>query len=523
MPTQGSWMKRQAGILLPVSSLPSKYGVGTLGKAAREWVDFLSAARQSCWQVLPMGPTGFGNSPYQSYSAFAGSPLYIDLDMLCEDGLISDKKLKKAEWGGEPGRVDYEAVSAAKEPFLRKAFSNFKKDKALSRFRNQNAAWLEDYALFMALKAANGGVPWQQWDEDIRLRRPAAMKKAKKELKEEIDYYAFTQYLFFQQWGKLKKYANKKGVSIIGDAPIYVSGDSSDVWANPGLFQLDQENIPTAVAGVPPDAFSEDGQLWGNPLYRWDVMKEDGYAWWVARIRANLEMFDILRIDHFRGFESYWSIPYGDKTAQGGKWCKGPGMNFIKAVNQAVPGAAIIAEDLGVLTPAVYRLLKQSGYPGMKILQFAFSAGEDSSYLPHNLVKNAVVYTGTHDNDTTLGWLNTAQPADLQKAADYLGFEPGVSPGVWAFIRGAMTSVCDLCVIPMQDYLELDSEARINTPSTLGPQNWSWRMEKGAYTKEMAKKIARLTAITARAQMEVPKDDKGRTGKKAKGKKSKQG
>jgi len=277
------------------------------------------------------------------------------------------------------------------------------------------------------------------------------------------------------------------------------------------------------VAGCPPDAFSEDGQLWGNPLYRWDVMKEDGYAWWVARVKANLEMFDILRIDHFRGFESYWSIPYGDETAKNGKWCKGPGMDFIKAVNQAVPGAAIIAEDLGMLTPAVHRLLRQSGYPGMKVLQFAFSASEDSSYLPHNLVKNAVVYTGTHDNDTTLGWLQSAQASDLQKAADYLGFEPGGALGVWAFIRGAMTSVCDLCIVPMQDYLGLGSEARMNTPSTVSPMNWSWRMEKGAYTKELTQKIARLTAVTARARMEEPKNDKGRTGKKAERKKSKRG
>ena len=522
VPNKSSWMTRQAGILLPVSSLPSPYGFGSFGKAAREWVDFLHAARQSCWQVLPLGPTSFGNSPYQSYSAFAVDPLYMDLDLLCEEGLLSEKRLKKAKWGGEPGRVDYDAVRAAKEPLLRKAYENFKKEKALSRFCKQNAAWVEDYALFMALKDQHGGVPWYQWEEGLRLRQPAAIKAAKKSLAKEAGYYAFTQYLCYKQWEKLKKYANKKGVRMVGDAPIYVSADSADVWAHPELFQLDESNLPTAVAGCPPDAFSEDGQLWGNPLYRWERMEEDGYAWWISRIKANLEMFDVLRIDHFRGFESYWAIPYGDETAKNGKWRKGPGMSFVKAVNQAVPGAAIIAEDLGMLTPAVHRLLKQSGYPGMKVLQFAFSAGEESSYLPHNLERNAVIYTGTHDNDTTRGWLDAASPQDLEKARDYLGFETPEA-GVWALIRAAQASVCGLCVIPMQDYLGLGPQARINAPSTVGPHNWSWRMERGACTKELAKKIARLTVITGRAEMEDTHERKRRTGKKAGRKKAERG
>lgn len=491
MPTQEKWMKRRAGILLPVSSLPSKYGIGSLGKAARDWVDFLARAKQGFWQVLPMGPTGFGNSPYQSFSAFAGEPIYIDLDLLVEDGLINGKKLKKSGWGEDPGRVDYDAVRKAREPLLRKAFDNFKKDKALSRFRNQNAAWIEDYALFMALKSAHEGRPWYQWEEDIRLRKPAAMKRAKKELEGEISYHVFTQYLFFGQWEKLKKYANKKGVSIIGDTPIYVSGDSSDVWANPGQFQLDADNNPTVVAGCPPDAFSEDGQLWGNPIYRWDLMKKEGYSWWIECIKAKLSMFDVLRIDHFRGFESYW----------------------------AVPGAPIIAEDLGYLTPAVKTLLKRSTYPGMKVLHFAFTSWEDSSYLPHNYGTHCVVYTGTHDNDTTLGWIRHAPEGDLEMAKDYLGFTDE-EQGVWCFIRAALTSVGDLAVVPMQDYLVLGSEARMNTPSTVSPMNWSWRMEKGANTKELAEKIARLTIITARAEMEEPKNDKKRTGKKAKRKKS---
>lgn len=509
MPTKPSWLTRQAGILLPVSALPSKYGMGSFGKAAREWVDFLFAAHQSCWQVLPLGPTSFGNSPYQSYSAFAGDPLYIDLDLLCKADLIKEKRCKKPSWGQDPAWVDYDLVRKEREPILRKAFENFKKAKALTRFRKQNAAWVEDYALFMALKAQNDGRPWYQWDQALRLRRPEALKQARAQLKDDIDYHVFTQFLFFEQWQDLKKYANKKGVSIIGDAPIYVSGDSADVWANPGLFQLDENNLPTQVAGCPPDAFSADGQLWGNPIYRWDVMEENGFAWWIDRIKANLEMFDMLRIDHFRGFESYWSVPYGDETARGGKWVKGPGYKFVEAVNKAVPGAPIIAEDLGFLTPAVKTLLKRSGYPGMKVLQFAFTSWEDSSYLPHNYPNHCVVYTGTHDNDTTLGWLRGAPQEDREMAQDYLGFTHELD-GLWAMIRAALTSVGNLAVIPMQDYLGLGSQARMNTPSTVGPQNWSWRMEPGAYDQGLAAKIARLTDITARTAVapETPKKKK---------------
>ncbi len=520
MPTNRSSITRQAGILLPVSSLPSKYGMGSLGKAARDWVDFLAAAHQHCWQMLPMGPTGFGNSPYQSFSAFAGDPLYIDLDLLCEDGLLTPKRLKRTDWGSDPGRVDYDAVRQGREPVLRKAFENFKKEKALNRFRRKNAAWIEDYALFTALKAENQGRPWTQWEEGLRLRRPEALKKAREALKKEIDFHVFTQYLFFKQWEKLKKYANKKDISIIGDTPIYVSGDSADIWANPGLFQLDENNVPTVVAGCPPDAFSEDGQLWGNPIYDWEKMKQDGYTWWIGCIKAKLSMFDVLRIDHFRGFESYWAVPYGDETARGGKWVKGPGYDFIGTINKELPGAPIIAEDLGYLTPAVKTLLKRSTYPGMKVLHFAFTSWEDSSYLPHNYQNHCVVYTGTHDNDTTLGWIRHAPEGDLEMAQDYLGFTEEKA-GLWAMIRAALSSVGDLCIIPMQDYLELGSEARMNTPSTVSPLNWSWRMEKGAYDKDLAKKIARLTDITGRARMEETNDGKGSTGKKAGRKKSK--
>ena len=498
---KSTWMKRGAGILLPVSSLPSKYGIGTFGKAARKWVDFLAAAQQRYWQVLPLGPTSFGNSPYQSYSAFAGEPLYIDLDLLEEQGLLPPKSVKKGGWGESASRVDYDRVRAKREPLLRMAFANLADKKPVERFRKKNAAWVEDYALFMAIKAKMNGRPWTQWEEGLRLREPAALKAWREELAEDIAYHVFTQYLFFQQWKDLKKYANKKGVQLIGDAPIYVSPDSADVWAQPGLFQLDENNLPTEVAGCPPDAFSDDGQLWGNPLYRWDVMEEDGFAWWVRRIQANLAMFDVLRIDHFRGFESYYAIPYGDTTARNGRWKKGPGVKFIRAINQAVEGAAIIAEDLGVITPAVRRLLKSSGYPGMKVLQFAFSPGEESVYLPHNMIPHCIAYTGTHDNDTTRGWFAAASPAEQKLALDYLGLKDGEDIA-WGFARAALTSVADLAIVPFQDYLDLGSEARMNIPSTVGNHNWSWRMQKGMATKKLAKKIARLTVITGRARKE---------------------
>ena len=494
-----TWLTRSAGVLLPVSSLPSKYGIGTFGQAAREWVDFLSRAKQRYWQVLPLGPTSFGDSPYQSYSAFAGSLLYIDLELLCRQGLLKKGRCKRTDWGSDPSAVDYDRVRAGREKLLRKAFSHFEDQKALQKFRRQNKAWVEDYALFMALKEKMGGRPWTQWEEGLRLRDPAVLARWKERCQEDVDYHVFTQYLFFQQWGELKAYANSKGIKIIGDAPIYVAMDSADVWAQPQLFQLDEDNVPTEVSGCPPDAFSEDGQLWGNPLYRWDVMKEDGYAWWMARIRANLSMYDVLRIDHFRGLESYYAIPYGEETARNGRWRPGPGMDLIEKRNATLEDAPSLAEDLGLLTPAVHKLLRNSGYPGMKVLQFAFSAGEESDYLPHNLPTHCVVYTGTHDNDTTRGWWDTAAPADLQLALDYLGLEDA-RDGTWAFIRAALSSVAELAIVPFQDYLDLGSQARMNIPSTLGGINWRWRCPKDAATKKLAKKMARLTTIYGRAR-----------------------
>ncbi len=505
MPQKNTWMERAAGVLLPVSSLPGKYGIGTFGKAAYKWVDFLAAAGQKYWQVLPLGPTGYGNSPYQSVSAFAGNPYFVDLGLLCEAGLLNKPALKKIPWGKDAGQVDYNALLRYREQVLREAFSRFDGDEgALEKFRRANRDWVEDYALFVSIKAKMGQKPWYAWDEDIRLRKPEALARWKEDCKQDVAYHIFVQYLFFSQWKELKKYANKKGVQIIGDAPIYVAMDSADVWAHPELFQLDETYTPIEVAGCPPDAFSEDGQLWGNPLYRWDVMEQDGFAWWIRRLKANLKTFDVLRIDHFRGLESYYAIPYGDATARNGRWKKGPGRAFIRAIREQLPGAAIIAEDLGYLTPAVYRLLKYSGFPGMKVLQFAFDSPDGSDYMPHRYGNNCVVYTGTHDNDTTAGWMDTADPEAVARALDYAGTANG-DDAVWDMIRLALRSVADLAVIPMQDYLGLGSEGRINTPSTLSEANWRWRMKKRQPTEALARKMARLSALYGRSAPAKPR------------------
>lgn len=499
---KNTWLTRSAGVLLPVSSLPSKYGIGTFGKAAYRWVDFLAEARQKYWQVLPLGPTSYGDSPYQSFSAFAGNPYFVDLSTLCRQGLLEKEECKAAFWGESKTRVDYNAVHQEREKLLRKAFERFTDEGALTRFRKKHKSWVEDYALYMAVKAKMDQRPWNEWDEDIRMRYPEALKKWRAACKEDVDYHIFVQYLFYDQWGKLKKYANKKGVQIIGDAPIYVAMDSADVWAAPQLFQLDENNVPTEVAGCPPDAFSADGQLWGNPLYRWDVMAKDGFQWWLRRLKANLTLVDVLRIDHFRGLESYYAIPYGDETARNGRWRKGPGKAFVDAINKEFGGAAIIAEDLGYLTPAVRRLLKQSGYPGMKVLEFAFDSREESDYMPHNYGStNCVVYTGTHDNETVRGWFSTADPADVAVALEYMGLKDD-KEGNWAFIRTALASTADLAIVPMQDYLDLGSEARFNTPSTLGGNNWCWRMTKGQMKKKLARRMARMTELYGRARNE---------------------
>ncbi len=491
---------RTGGILLPVSSIPSRYGIGTFSREAYEFVDFLEKAGQTYWQILPLGPTGYGDSPYQSFSTFAGNPYYIDLEQLTEEGLLRRADCEKCDFGDNEAYVDYEKIYLSRFKLLYKAFknSNIEKNEEFHQFAADNADWLPDYALYMAIKDSLKGISWSEWDEDIKTRKSAALKKYRKELKEQILFYEFQQFLFQRQWMKLKKYANQKGIRIIGDIPIYVAFDSADTWSNPGLFQLDNSCTPTAVAGCPPDAFSATGQLWGNPLYRWDYHKETGYEWWMKRIAHCYELYDVVRIDHFRGFDEYYAIPYGNVTAEHGKWEKGPGYDLFKVMKEKLGDKAVIAEDLGFLTPSVIKLVKKTGYPGMKILQFAFDSREESDYLPHNYVRNSVVYTGTHDNDTTLGWLNAMNRKDRSFARRYLGIRSNRDVQ-WEFIRAALSSVSDTAIIPMQDYLGLGSEARINTPSTLG-DNWKWRMTQGQLTDELAEKIYKMSKMYGRVR-----------------------
>lgn len=487
---------RGAGILLPISSLPSDYGIGSLGKAAFDFVDFLASAGQMYWQILPIGPTGYGDSPYQSFSAFAGNPYFIDLNLLCDERLLTAEECGAVSWGRNAAEIDYSRMSRQREPLLRKAFSRYGDDPALQAFRGENSFWLEDYALYMAVKAKNPQA-WLQWEDRVRLREPAVIAALKEELREDIDYHIFTQYMFFLQWSRLKTYANQKGVKIIGDIPIYVAMDSADVWADSELFLLDRDKKPVDVAGVPPDYFSKTGQLWGNPLYRWDVLKKTGYGWWFKRLNACFSLYDAVRIDHFRGFESYYAIPYGDKTAERGEWRKGPGMDFIGAVNKTFGKGGFIAEDLGIITRDVKKLLRESGYPGMKVLQFAFNPARENDYRPHSYGGNCVVYTGTHDNDTTRGWAATAPRRDLRFAMEYAGCRDE-KDFAWAMIRLAASSVAKLAVIPMQDYLNLTGKARLNVPSTLGG-NWCWRMKKGAASPTLARKILKLAKLYGRA------------------------
>ena len=491
---------RSAGILLPISSLPSDYGIGCFSKSAYEFVDWLKEAGQTYWQILPLGPTSYGDSPYQSFSTFAGNPYFIDLDTLVEEGVLDKKDCEKVNWGKKPDDVDYEKIYKGRYPLLRKAYENsdISKNPDYQKFVAENSWWLSDYALFMAVKDRFGGVEWTKWAEDIRLRWNNAMDYYREELYFDIEFQQYMQFKFYEQWMKLKSYANSKGIQIIGDIPIYVAFDSADTWANPKLFQLDEENLPVAVAGCPPDAFSATGQLWGNPLYAWDYHKKTGYDWWMKRVACCFKLYDIIRIDHFRGFDEYYAIPYGDETAENGEWMPGPGMDLFLKMKETLGDLPIIAEDLGFLTDTVRQLLKDSGYPGMKVLEFAFVAGEDSDYLPHNYDKNCVVYTGTHDNDTLQGWYQTLSEEDKEMTKEYLNNPYTPDEEVhWDFISLAMRSVADTCIIPVQDYLGLGNKARINMPSTLGG-NWMWRMKKGAFTDELIKKIRKTTEVCAR-------------------------
>ena len=488
---------RKSGILMHITSLPNPYGIGTVGKCAFNFVDFLHEAGQSYWQILPLNPTGYGDSPYQSFSCYAGNHYLIDLDLLIEEGLLDAKEVSAVCWFQDETRVDYGCLYENRLKLLKKAYSRFVPDETFRSFVADNADWLEDYALFMALKAKFKGADWQSWPEALMMHLPLCLEAIRGELAEEIGLHQFLQYQFFRQWNALRSYAAQKGIRIIGDVPIYVPLDSADVWANPQLFQLDLQGRPTAVAGCPPDSFTADGQLWGNPLYDWDAMKKTGFAWWIRRLRAASRMYDVVRLDHFRGFESYWAVPAGDKTAAGGSWKKGPGSDFIQAVQKALPELDFIAEDLGFVTPEVRQLQEESGYPGMKVMQFAFDSREASEYLPHTYPVNSVCYAGTHDNYTMVQGFHETPAEDLAVAKSYLGLneEEGL---VWGIIRGCMGSVSKLCVIQMQDYLELDGSARMNFPGTLSPDNWSWRAKKGCITPALTKRIREITRLYGR-------------------------
>lgn len=488
---------RTSGILMPIFSLPSPYGIGTFGRAAFNFVDFLEKGAQSYWQILPLNPTNFGDSPYQSFSSFAGNPYFIDLDILCDEKLLTPTEIAACDFGEDINAVDYEKLYNERYPLLKKAFRRFKAGSSYDRFARLNASWLDDYALFMAIKQAFDGAAWCDWDEPFKKREPDALTKAQSDYAEDIAFHKFLQFKFYEQWSALKKYANKHGVKIIGDIPIYVAFDSADVWANPKQFLLNADYTPKAVAGVPPDAFCEEGQLWGNPLYDWKYMAKTGYSWWKQYLGSALNRYDTVRIDHFRGFESFFAVPYGDKNAKCGKWLKGPDIDLFNALKQEFgQNLPIIAEDLGFITPAVRKMLEGAGFPGMKVLQFAFDSDGKNTYLPHNFTQNCVVYTGTHDNDTAMGWLKTSDPNMVKRAKDYLNFQDDDGFN-WAMMKSALSSVADTCILMMQDLLSLGSEGRINTPSTLG-SNWQWRIKGECINDWLARILKENTVLYGR-------------------------
>ena len=488
---------RESGILMHITSLPGSHGVGSMGKEAFRFVDFLKQADQHLWQILPLTPTGYGDSPYQSCSAFAGNHYLINLEKLVEEGLLRPEDLEGIQWNVREDKVDFGLQYNNRLKVLRLAYNRFTSGEAFDRFCSENACWLADFTLFMALKDRFQGKPWFQWEEKLKFRDPDALWQVRQELADEIRFYSFVQFVFYQQWSALREYAHENDIRIIGDVPIYVPLDSVEVWSSPELFQLDEALAPTNVAGCPPDAFTEDGQLWGNPLYRWDVMGKNGYAWWINRLAEAAKRYDVIRFDHFRGFESYWSVPYGDKTARGGKWVKGPGMAFIHAVQKALPQVQLIAEDLGFLTEDVLQMLRESGLPGMKVLEFAFDSREPSEYLPHTYPTNSVCYTGTHDNMTMRQWFETATAEAVEYAKEYMALTEAEGL-VWGTIRTAFSSVSNMCVVQMQDYLNLGGEARMNFPGTMTDCNWTWRAQDGVFTAELAKRIKALTKLYGR-------------------------
>ena len=482
---------RSNGILMHISSLPSPHGIGSMGKPAREFADFLAAAGQSYWQILPICPTGYGDSPYQSFSTNAGNPYFIDLDDLENDGLLLSEEYKDIDWESSSDDINYGALYNKRYPVLKKAVERFIAAPAddYRAFCENNSFWLDDYALFMALKNAFSGVSWHNWEQGIRNREEAAIAKAKADYAEDIRFWKVLQYLFFRQWNQLRDYVNGKGIKFIGDLPIYVSLDGVDAWSHPELFQLDENRYPVEVAGCPPDGFSADGQLWGNPLYDWDNMEKDGYSWWIKRIKYLCGVYDVLRIDHFRGFESYYAIPYGDTTAKNGYWKKGPGMKLFNAIEKEIGRQPIIAEDLGYLTDDVKQMLSDSGFPGMKVLEFGFDTRDENSpeYLPYKYPVNCVAYVGTHDNDTAMGWMQTANPEDIELAKEYLHLteEEGYN---WGLMRSLWITAADITIVQAQDILGLGSESRMNTPSSVG-KNWRWRALPGVFTQELAEKL----------------------------------
>ncbi len=483
-------LDRSSGILLPIFSLPSNYGIGTFGKAAYNFIDFLKKSSQSYWQILPLGPTSYGDSPYQCLSSFAGNPYFIDLDMLVNEGLINKKDLKGLQC--DITYVDYEKMYNTRFSLLKKAAKVGLESYAerVKIFAEENSSWIYDYALFTAVKERFSMKPWYEWPDDIRNRDNSAIDRYKNLLNSEIEENIFIQYLFFSQWNALLEYAHKNGIKIIGDMPIYAAYDSADVWANPKFFKLNEDGSPRCVAGVPPDAFSNDGQLWGNPIYDWDALSLDGYGFWIRRIGAATHFFDVIRIDHFRGLESYWEVPPHSNTAKGGHWKKGPGTPFVNMITSWFNDTEFIAEDLGVLTEDVKKMLADSKLPGMKVLEFAFEPEEGGNeYLPHKYGENSVCYIGTHDNDTLIGWCNSAKKSEIKFAKEYLSSGEDFADSV---IRAGMRSKAALFITQMQDWLSLGSEARINTPGiTYG--NWRWRMQKGVANSVLANKIKKIT------------------------------
>lgn len=491
--------KRACGVLMHISSLPGKTGIGTMGKNAYEFVDYLKSADQKYWQILPVCPTSYGDSPYQSFSTFAGNPYFIDFDFLMEQGFLQKSDYENVNWGGNERYVDYGTLYIERHKVFSIIQKNFNKNipSDFDSFCAENAFWLEDYSLFMAIKDAHGGIAFDFWEEDIRCRKPDALDAWKKKSAERMQYYKLLQYFFFKQWYALKKYANEKGIQIVGDIPIYVAADSSDVWSNPSQFMLDENYKPIEVAGCPPDGFSADGQLWGNPVYNWEYMKQTDYAWWKKRLEKSMAIYDVIRIDHFRGFDSFYCIPYGSTNAKVGVWRQGPGMDLFNSLKKQFGEMPVIAEDLGFLTDSVKQLLKDSGFPGMKVLQFAFDSRETSDYIPYRYTQNCVVYTGTHDNDTILGWTETAAKKDVENAKEYLRVKENRDV-VKEMMIAAISSVANTCILTMQDLIGLGKEARMNIPSTVG-NNWKWRATKEQFSEDSRNFLAHFTHLYGRA------------------------